>query len=400
MIWGICVSKHECFLPPLLALLASHIMSNMTDSFKIKVKDKTSSARLGVIHTSHGKIETPAFAPVGSQGSVKALPHCLVETQGAQLMLVNAYHLFLRPGLKSIEKSGGIHSFISWPKPILSDSGGFQIYSLSPLVKVKREGVSFSSHLDGTKLFLTPENVIDIQFHLGTDIMMTLDYFVPYPSSKERVRESVEITSLWARRSRNHFLQKNSLQQLWGICQGNIYWELREQSIRDLMEIDFDGFALGGLGIGEPKTNFMEIVKKSCQLLPEDKPRYLMGIGYIKDILDAVERGIDLFDCVLPTRNARSGTLFTSHGKIVIKNQKYKDDLRPLDEKCSCYTCQHFSRAYLRHLYERNEINSAILNTIHNLYFYLDIFQKIRQAIQTNSIQKLKCDIIHKEEKG
>lgn len=365
----------------------------MEKTFQIKAKDHETSARYAHIKTSHGMIETPAFAPVGSQGSIKALPHSRVEELGAQLILVNAYHLFLRPGLETIDHLGGMHSFISWPKPIISDSGGFQIYSLSPLTKVQKEGVKFASHLDGSKIFLTPEDVIDIQTTLGTDIMMQLDYFVPYPSSKPRMQRAIEITTQWAQRSQDHFHKQDSQQQLWGICQGGIHWDLRKKSIEDLMRIEFDGYALGGLGIGEPKTQFLEIVEKSCSLLPEDNPRYLMGIGYIQDILKAVERGVDLFDCVLPTRNARNGTLFTSQGKVVIKNQKYEQDQRPLDDDCSCYTCRNFSRAYLRHLYERSEISSSILNTIHNLHFYLDFFRKIRQSIQTNSLHKLKCNV-------
>ena len=369
----------------------------MEKTFEVTVKDNNSRARYGLIQTAHGTIETPAFAPVGSQGSVKALPHSLVEDLGAQLMLVNAYHLYLRPGLETVGHLGGMHSFISWPKPILSDSGGFQIYSLSPLTKVHKEGVRFASHLDGSKIFLTPEDVIDIQTTLGTDIMMQLDYFVPYPAPKVRIQRAVDLTSQWAERSWIHFTKQKTQQQLWGICQGGIHWDLRKKSIEDLMSIGFDGYAMGGLGIGEPKTQFMEIVEQSCSLLPEDKPRYLMGIGYIQDILNAVEKGVDLFDCVLPTRNARNGTLFSSQGKIVIKNQKYEQDQRPLDENCKCYTCRNFSRAYLRHLYERNEISSSILNTIHNLHFYLDFFRKIRQSIQTNSLHKLKLEV-YKEE--
>jgi queuine tRNA-ribosyltransferase len=366
----------------------------MKKSFKITAHDKDTSARTGIIKTTHGDIRTPAFAPVASQGAVKALPHNLVKDLGADLILVNAYHLYLRPGLETISEMGGIHSFISWDKPILSDSGGFQIYSLTPLVKVKRSGVQFASHLDGTKIFLTPEDVVDIQYYLGTDIMMALDYFLPYPSSKEDMRNAVELTSHWAERSKKHFLTRESSQLLWGITQGSVDWELRKKSTEELMAIDFDGYALGGLGIGEPKSQFMEIVEKSDALLPQEKPRYLMGIGYIKDILEAVDRGVDLFDCVLPTRNARNGTIFTSQGKIVIKNKKYETDERPLDGNCSCYTCTHFSRAYLRHLYERSEITSAILNTIHNLHFYLDIFAKIRQAIQKKSYQNLKKKLI------
>ena len=337
---------------------------------------------------------------MASQGTVKALSHRTVQNLEAQLILVNAYHLYLRPGLDIINELGGVHSFISWSGPILSDSGGFQIYSLSPLTKVKKEGVSFASHLDGTKIFLTPEDVIDIQRVLGTDIMMILDYFCPYPSSKKEARQAAKITTEWAQRSKSHLQTKGLSQLVWGICQGGVYWDLRKQSIEELMAIDFDGYALGGLGIGEPKTQFMEMVERSSSILPEEKPRYLMGIGYIHDIIQAVELGIDFFDCVLPTRNARNGTLFTSTGKIVIKNKKYETDTRPIDEDCNCYTCQNFSRAYLRHLYERQEISSSILNTIHNLHFYLDIFRKIRHSIQSNSLHQLKYSIMNKKEEG
>lgn len=370
----------------------------MKAAFEITARDADSSARTGVIHTGHGPIQTPAFAPVASQGSVKALTHDMVQKLKAQLILVNAYHLYLRPGLDVIKKLGGVHSFVSWKGPILSDSGGFQIYSLTPLAKVKNDGVEFSSHLDGTKIFLTPEDVIDIQRTLGTDIMMLLDYFCAYPASKKEARKAVEITTKWAQRSKSRMQKKASSQLLWGICQGGIYWDLRRQSIEELMAIDFDGYALGGLGIGEPKTKFMEMVERSDEILPKERPRYLMGIGYVKDILQAVEKGIDFFDCVLPTRNARNGTLFTSTGKIVIKNKKYEKDERPIDGACGCYTCQNFSRAYLRHLYERQEISSSILNTLHNLHFYLDIFRKIRHSIQSNTFRQLKYSIMNKKE--
>jgi queuine tRNA-ribosyltransferase len=370
----------------------------MKKIFEITAEDARSSARTGVIHTPHGPIETPAFAPVASQGTIKGLLHSQMENLGAQLLLVNSYHLYLRPGLKTIRKLGGVHSFISWKRPILSDSGGFQIHSLSPLVKVRSEGVKFTSHLDGTKIFLRPEDVVDIQTQLGSDITMTLDYFLPYPASKDRTKEAVALSTDWAQRSRQRFSQKESSQHLWGICQGGIFWDQRKKSIEDLLAVGFDGYALGGLGIGEPKSRFMEVVEKTHSLLPLHRPRYLMGIGYIKDILECVERGMDFFDCVLPTRNARTGTLFTSQGRIVIKNKKYANDPRPLDEKCTCYTCQNFSRAYLRHLFERQEISSAILNTIHNLHFYLDIFRKIRQSIQSHSYRQFKCSIMDKKE--
>jgi len=362
----------------------------MKKSFAIVAADPRSSARAGIIQTPHGPIETPAFAPVASQGTVKALTHSELERLGAQLILCNSYHLYLRPGLDVIRNMGGLHSFISWPRPILTDSGGFQIYSLSPLAKVKEEGVSFASHLDGTKIRLSPEDIVDLQLALGSDIMMVLDYFVPFPSPDEKLREAVAITSRWAERSRDRFRELDSASLLWGITQGSVSWELRKQSTEDLVRLDFDGYALGGLGIGEAKSQLFEILEKSDALLPKDRPRYLMGMGYISDIFEAVERGMDLFDCVLPTRNARNGSLFTSRGVIVIKNRKYAQDKRPLDEDCPCYTCRNFSRAYLRHLYEREEISSAVLHTIHNLYFYLDIFRKIRQSIQSNSFQQLK----------
>lgn len=372
----------------------------MTKKFEILASDPDSSARTGIIHTEHGQIQTPAFAPVASQGTVKALAHNTVQSLQAQLILVNAYHLYLRPGIEVIESLGGLHSFISWQGPILSDSGGFQIYSLTPLARVKKEGVEFSSHLDGTKIFLTPEDVIDIQLALGTDIMMLLDYFCPYPSSKKECKLAARITTEWALRSKSRMEKKESSQQLWGICQGGVHWDLRKQSIEGLVSIDFDGYALGGLGIGEPKTQFMEMVEQSDGILPRNKPRYLMGIGYVKDIIQAVEKGVDFFDCVLPTRNARNGTLFTRTGRLVIKNKKYEKDERPIDEECSCYTCRNFSRAYLRHLYERQEISSSILNTIHNLHFYLDIFRKIRHSIQSNSFLQLKYSIMNKKEEG
>ncbi|MCP2521054.1 tRNA guanosine(34) transglycosylase Tgt [SCandidatus Aminicenantes bacterium Aminicenantia_JdfR_composite] len=365
-------------------------------NFEVIAKDKNSRARVGIIKTAHGEVETPAFMPVGSQGTVKALTHQQLIDLGVQIILSNTYHLFLRPGIEIIKKFGSLHSFISWKRPILTDSGGFQIYSLSPLAKVNEEGVSFNSHLDGTKIFLTPEKVIEIQSIFCSDIMMQLDYFLPYPSSFEALKEAVNITSLWAKRSKDYFESiKNGSQQLWGIIQGGTYWELRKKSIEDLLGLEMDGYAIGGLCLGEPKSLMFEIIEKSTSNLPEDKPRYLMGAGYIEDILQAVELGIDLFDCVIPTRNARTGTLFTSKGRIVIKHAKYKDDSRPLDENCNCYTCRNFSRAYLRHLYEREEITSAILNTIHNLHFYLDIFKKIRQSIRLNSFKRFKNDILN-----
>ena len=366
----------------------------MSKVFTVTATDPGSSARAGVLRTAHGPIATPAFAPVASQGTVKALTHDQVVRLGAQLILVNAYHLHLRPGVETVAAMGGIHSFISWKKPILSDSGGFQIYSLSPLTKVSRDGVRFASHLDGTKIHLTPEDVVDIQKVLGTDIMMVLDYFLPYPSDREKIKAAVELTTHWAGRAKARHLERPSRQLLWAITQGGIHWDLRQKSTDELLALDFDGYALGGLGLGEPKAQLLDMLERSDALLPKTKPRYLMGMGYLSDVFEAIERGVDLFDCVLPTRNARTGSLFTSQGTVVIKNQKYARDEKPLDEACGCYTCRNFSRAYLRHLYERNEISSAVLNTIHNLHFYLDFFRKIRQAIESNSLKDLKRNIL------
>jgi queuine tRNA-ribosyltransferase len=375
----------------------------MNGTFRVTAADPLSAARTGLLETPHGAVETPAFMPVASQGTVKGLTHAQVQDLGAQILLVNSYHLFLRPGVEAIEALGGLHAFMSWPKPILTDSGGFQIYSLSPLVRVREEGVQFASHLDGTKHLLRPEDVVDLQVRLGTDVLMCLDHFPPYPYSEETLRESVRLTSSWARRAKARFSEHDTRQQLWGISQGGVHADLRKRSIEDLLEQDFAGYAYGGLGIGEPKTRLFETLELGHGLLPRDRPRYLMGMGYLEDVLEAVSRGVDLFDCVLPTRNARNGTLFTSRGRVAIKNVKYARDARPLDEACSCYTCRHFSRAYLRHLFERGEIASAVLNTVHNLHFYLDIFREIRHSIQSHSFDLLKkrsvANASQKEEK-
>jgi queuine tRNA-ribosyltransferase len=366
----------------------------MSAAFRTTARDPDSPARTGRLETPHGAVETPAFMPVASQGTVKALTHAQLEDLGADILLLNSYHLFLRPGVDDIEALGGLHRFISWPKPILTDSGGFQIYSLSSLVRISDEGVRFASHLDGTKFLLRPEDVVDIQLRMGSDILMCLDHFPAYPYARETLRESVRLTSLWARRSKARYAERETAQQLWGISQGGTDRDLRTRSIEDLLEADFPGYAYGGLGIGEPKTQLFETLELGHGLLPADRPRYLMGMGYVEDVVEAVGRGVDLFDCVLPTRNARNGTLFTSRGRMAIKNRKYARDERPLDEACGCPTCRRYSRAYLRHLYERDEIAAAVLNTVHNLYFYLDIFRKIRHAISSNSFTALKKSLV------
>jgi queuine tRNA-ribosyltransferase len=363
-------------------------------AFRIEARDPASSARAGIIPTLHGEIRTPAFAPVASQGTVKGLTHDRVRELGAELLLCNAYHLMLRPGAEAVQSLGGLHRFISWPRPILTDSGGFQIYSQAALAKVKPDGVAFASHLDGSRLFLTPEGAVDVQLKLGADIIMALDHFVPFASPPELVRRAVETTSRWARRARDHAVRIESGSQLWGITQGGVDLELRRRSSEEIAALGFAGHALGGLGIGEAKTQLREVLEMSDGILPADKPRYLMGMGYLADVVEAVERGVDLFDCVLPTRNARNGSLFTSRGVLVIKNRKYADDPRPLDEDCSCLTCRTYSRAYLRHLFERSEMASATLNTIHNLHFYLDFFAEMRQSIESHSFQRFKLNLL------
>jgi queuine tRNA-ribosyltransferase len=352
----------------------------MAFRFQIIKKDNSSRARLGRVETEHGTFMTPAFLPVGTQGSVKSLtPEELVEI-GVEAILGNTYHLYLRPGHETIGRLGGLHAFIHWERPILTDSGGFQIFSLGSLRKISEEGVFFQSHLDGSSHFLTPEKVLEIQRVLGTDIAMVLDECVPYPSPYEYVKTSMERTSRWARRSLQ--ARRESDPALFAIVQGGVYRDLREKSARTLVEMGFQGYAIGGLSVGEPKPSMLDVLQWTTPLLPEDAPRYLMGVGTPEDMIDAVMLGVDFFDCVLPTRNARNGTLFTSSGKISIKQAQYAEDGRPVDETCTCYTCRHYSRGYLRHLYLSKEILSSRLNTIHNLYYYIDLLGKIREAIQ------------------
>lgn len=356
----------------------------MAFKFELTKKDPFSRARLGKIETAHGSFTTPAFLPVGTQGTIKALtPEELVEI-GVEVILGNTYHLYLRPGHETIGKLGGLHKFIHWGRPILTDSGGYQVYSLGGLRKVSEEGVSFQSHLDGSLHLLTPEKVMEIQEILGTDIAMVLDECVPYPSSYDYVKTSTSLTTRWARRCLQ--MKQEEGPALFGIVQGGMYRDLREECARSLVEMDFDGYAIGGLSVGEPKSMMLDVLGWTTPLFPENAPHYLMGVGTPQDILEAVRLGIDLFDCVLPTRNARNGTLFTHSGKISIKQAQYVEDERPIDENCLCYTCRHYSRAYLRHLYLANEILSSRLNTIHNLFHYIDFMKRIQEAIRENRL--------------
>ncbi|MGZ3533951.1 MAG: tRNA guanosine(34) transglycosylase Tgt [Thermodesulfobacteriota bacterium] len=352
----------------------------MAFRFEIIKKDPSTQARIGRIETDHGSFTTPAFLPVGTQGSVKSLtPEELVEI-GVEAILGNTYHLYLRPGYETIGRLGGLHTFIHWDRPILTDSGGFQIFSLGSLRKVSEEGVIFQSHLDGSSHFLTPEKVMEIQRTLGSDIAMVLDECVPYPSPYEYVQVSVARTSSWARRCLK--VRKEKDPALFAIVQGGVHRDLREKSALTLVEMGFQGYAIGGVSVGEPKSMMLDVLEWTTPLLPENVPRYLMGVGTPEDIIHAVMLGVDFFDCVLPTRNARNGTLFTSSGKMSIKQAQYAEDPRPVDETCGCYTCRHYSRAYLRHLHLSKEILSSRLNTLHNLYYYMELLAGIRDAIQ------------------
>jgi len=356
----------------------------MSFQFEILKKEGSTKARLGRMITRHGMVTTPAFFPVGTQGTVKSLtPEELLE-MGVEGILGNTYHLYLKPGHEIIGRLGGLHRFIHWERPILTDSGGYQIFSLAKLRKITEEGVMFQSHIDGSEHFLTPEKVVEIQRTLGSDIAMVLDECVPYPSTFEYVQNSIKLTTRWAQRCLK--AKKESEPALFGIVQGGMYRELRQESARDLTQFEFQGYAIGGLSVGEPKTIMQEVLEWTTPLLPEKAPRYLMGVGTPEDILHATLHGVDLFDCVLPTRNARNGMLFTSTGKISIKQAQYAEDPRPVDESCHCYACRHYSRAYLRHLYLSNEILSSRLNTIHNIYYYMNWMKRIRTAIEEGNL--------------
>ncbi|MDT8272782.1 MAG: tRNA guanosine(34) transglycosylase Tgt [Desulfomonilia bacterium] len=362
-------------------------------SFEFDLLGHDGQARCGMIHTGHGSAETPVFMPVGTQATVKAMTPHLLETVGAEILLSNTYHLHLRPGEDLVSSLGGLHRFMGWERPILTDSGGYQVFSLARLMKITDEGLQFASHLDGKRSILTPESAVRIQETLGSDIMMCLDECVAYPSTRERVAESVRRTSLWAQRC---IATRSKDAALFGIVQGGVYRDLRKQSADEIAALPFDGMAIGGLSVGEGHELMMEALDYTVDPLPKEKPRYLMGVGTPLDIVEAVSRGVDMFDCVLPTRNARNGMLFTRNGKISIKQARYREDSRPLDESCACYTCRHFSRAYLRHLFMTGEILSSILNTIHNLHFYLELMSDIRHCIREKSFDALKIQVKEK----
>lgn len=340
--------------------------------------------------------------PVGTQGTVKTLSNRELEENGAQIILGNAYHLYLRPGLEVIKKCGGLHSFINWKRPILTDSGGYQVFSLATLRKIKPEGVEFQSHLDGSRHFFSPEKVIEIQAVLGSDILMPLDECVSYPAERDYVARSLELTHLWARRSKEAWevATSHSKGQLFGIVQGGIYPDLRRQSAQALVELFFDGYAIGGLSVGEPQALMLETLSAVCPLLPKEKPRYLMGVGTPLDLLETVALGCDLFDCVLPTRNGRNGTVFTRDGKMILRNQEFKDDQKPIDGECRCYTCIHHTRAYLRHLFQSEEMLGLRLASLHNLFFYIELLDQARKALQQRNFVSFKKDFINRYHQG
>lgn len=367
----------------------------MAIKYELIKECKQTGARLGRLHTPHGVIETPIFMPVGTQATVKAMtPEELKEIE-AQIILSNTYHLYLRPGHELVKEAGGLHKFMNWDRPILTDSGGFQVFSLGELRKITEEGVTFQSHIDGSKHFLSPERVMEIETALGADIIMAFDECAPYPAEYDYVKKSMERTTRWALRCKEAF-ENTENQALFGIVQGGMYRDLREQSAKELVELNFPGYSIGGLSVGEPKELMYEVLEYTTPLLPKDKPRYLMGVGSPDALIEGVIRGVDMFDCVLPTRIARNGTAMTSQGRIAIKNAKYTRDFTPLDPECDCYTCKNYTRAYLRHLYKADEILSARLMTTHNLHFLINLMKQVREAIMNDRLQDFRNEFFAK----
>jgi queuine tRNA-ribosyltransferase len=383
----------------------------MNFHFEVLKTDPT-GARLGRLTTPHGVIDTPAFMPVGTAGTVKGLTQQALTDLGVQILLGNTYHLYLRPGHERIRKLGGLHRFMSWPGAILTDSGGFQVFSLSDLRKITEDGVVFRSHLDGSEHFLSPEKSIEIQEALGSDIAMAFDECIEYPADRERAASSMKLTTQWARRCRDYAralrsdgrsnaeASTNPGQAIFGIVQGGMHGDLRRDSARQIVDLDFPGYAVGGLAVGEPHALSIEMAAIAAELLPKERPRYVMGVGLPEQLADYVRCGVDMMDCVLPTRNARNGCLFTSAGRVNIGNAIYADDPRPLDERCTCMVCRTYSRAYLRHLFQANEILASILNSHHNVAFFLDIMSKIRQAIAFGELAEFSSEFQARIEAG
>ncbi len=360
-------------------------------SFKLIHKDTSGKARLGELATAHGKVNTPYFMPVGTQATVKALSSEDINDTGAEMIMANAYHLYLRPGAEIIKKAGGLHKFMNWQRAIMTDSGGFQIFSLAELRKITKDGVEFRSHIDGSKHFLTPEKVVEFQSILGSDIMMPLDECLHYPVSRSEVEASLKITYDWAMRSKAAFGKQTTddrRKMLFGIIQGSTYQDLRKQAVEEIVPLDFDGYALGGVAVGEPSELIHEITEHTADMLPEEKIRYLMGVGTPIDMIDAINEGIDLFDCVVPTRNGRNGQAFTWQGELQVRNATFKEDFLPIDEKCKCPVCESYTRAYIRHLFNTGEILGLRLVSLHNIYFYVKLIETCRQKIKENGFRK------------
>jgi len=356
-------------------------------AFEVVAEDPRTQARAGLLHTPHGTVETPAFMPVGTQATVKTLTQQDLEEIGARIILGNAYHLYLRPGHRLVDRAGGLHAFMSWQGPILTDSGGYQVFSLAELNQVREEGVRFQSHLDGSYHLFTPEKVMEIEHSLGADIIMAFDECTPFPCTRQRAQESMEMTLRWAARclKRHGLLVAEEAhrppQALFGIVQGSVYPDLRARCARELAAMDLPGYAIGGLAVGEPRPEMFAIIQATLPHLPPHKPRYLMGVGLPDDLVEAVAAGVDMFDCVVPTRNARNGTAFTPQGRLRLKNAALAEDFLPLDERCQCRTCQRYTRAYIRHLFQTNEILGLHLATFHNVHFFLQLMRDVRQAI-------------------
>ncbi len=365
-------------------------------TYELLHTDKNSGARRGVIHTPHGDIQTPIFMPVGTQATVKSMtPEELKEEVKAQIILSNTYHLYLRPGSKLVKEAGGLHKFMNWDRPILTDSGGFQVFSLGALRTITEEGVTFKSHLDGSEHFLSPEKVMEIENDLGSDIMMAFDECCPYPSTYEYTKASMERTTRWAIRCKE--AHKNTdKQSLFGIVQGGFYKDLRKQSVEDLIKLDLPGYAIGGISVGEPKEEFLDILRYTTPLLPSSKPRYLMGVGTPDYLIEAALAGIDMCDCVLPTRIARNGTAMTWNGKVVVRNATYERDWEPLDQECDCYTCKNYTRAYIRHLVKTNEILGVRLLSIHNLRFLTSLMERVRIEIEKDNLLNFRNEFYKK----
>lgn len=364
--------------------------------FTISAKSTETDARTGILETMHGTIQTPIFMPVGTLGTVKSLTPEDLQACGAQIILGNTYHLYLRPGCEVIEQFSGLHGFMNWNRPILTDSGGFQVFSLAKLSKISEQGYSFQSHIDGSRHMLTPEKAIEIQTCLNSDIMMCLDQCIAYPAEKQSALEAVGLTDRWAMRCKQAWQQSCRENALFGIVQGGMFPDLRQQSAESITRIDFPGYAVGGLSVGEPKDLMLEIAEKTLPLLPHEKPRYIMGVGTPEDLVELVALGADMFDCVMPTRNARNGQLFTSNGNINIANARYRTENSPPDAECNCYTCRNYSLAYLRHLYIARELLAYHLNTVHNVHYYLNLVEDMRNAIAGNTFQEFKTNFYRK----